>query len=122
MTSLKNLYEFLELESKNYSRWCKRNIINNPFSTENVDYIIVRQIEERPNPNPTFEYKLISDFAKQLSMTVKNERGQEARQYFIACEQGLKIAAEKLKSSINTDKLSNAIENMNIALSFITDR
>lgn len=98
MTSLKNLYEFLELEPKNYSRWCKRNIINNPFATENIDYIVVRQMEERPNPNPTLEYKLTSDFAKQLSMTVKNERGQEARKYFIACEQGLKIATQKLQS------------------------
>lgn len=90
MTSLKNLYEFLELEPKNYSRWCKRNIINNPFATENIDYIVVRQMEERPNPNPTYDYKLTSDFAKQLSMTVKNERGQEVRKYFIACKQGLK--------------------------------
>lgn len=39
MTSLKKLYEFLELEPKNYSRWCKRNIIENPFATENIDYI-----------------------------------------------------------------------------------
>ena len=35
MTSLKNLYEFLELEQKNYARWCKRNILDNPFATEN---------------------------------------------------------------------------------------
>lgn len=35
---------------------------------------------------------ITSDFAKQLSMTVKNDRGQEARKYFIACEQGLKVA------------------------------
>ncbi len=53
MTSLKNLYAFLELEPKNYSRWCKRNILENPFATENIDYISVRQMEERPNPNPT---------------------------------------------------------------------
>lgn len=110
MTSLKNLYEFLELETKNYSRWCKRNIINNPFATENIDYIVVRQMEERPNPNPTFEYKLTSDFAKQLSMTVKNERGQEARKYFIACEQGLKIATQRLQSIPNNSTNEKLIE------------
>lgn len=71
MTSLKNLYSFLELDPKNYSGWCKRNIIGNPFTSEGIDYIPVRQMEERPNPKPTHEYKLTSDFAKQLSMTVK---------------------------------------------------
>ena len=48
-------------------------------------------------------------------MTVKNERVQETRKYFIACEQGLKVATQKLQSSVNSDKLANAIENMNIA-------
>ncbi len=114
MTSLKNLYVFLELEPKNYSRWCKRNILKNPFATENFDYISVRQMEERPNPNPTYEYKFTSDFAKQLSMTVKNERGQEARKYFIACEQGLKVATQKLQFNTNTDKLVSAIENIRL--------
>lgn len=122
MTSLKNLYAFLELEPKNYSRWCKRNILDNPFAIENIDYISVRQMEERPNPKPTYEYKLTSDFAKQLSMTVKNERGQEARKYFIACEQGLKVATQKIQSSVNSDKLANAIENMNITLVSMNDR
>ena len=101
MTSLRNLYEFLELSPSQFTRWCKRNILDNPFATENIDYIIVRQTEERPNPNPTYDYKLTSDFAKQLSMAVKNERGQEARQYFIACEQGLKVATQKLQSVPN---------------------
>lgn len=32
-------------------------------------------------------------------MTVKNERGKQARDYFIACEQGLKIAAQKMQST-----------------------
>ena len=58
MTSLRNLYEFLELEQKNYARWCKWNILDNPFATENVDYIVVRQSEERFNPKPTYKYKV----------------------------------------------------------------
>ncbi len=110
MTSLRNLYSFLELEPKNYSRWCKRNIIVNPFASVGIDYIPVRQMEERPNPKPTYEYKLTSDFAKQLSMTVKNERGQEARKYFIACEQGLKVAAQKLQSIPNNGINEKLIE------------
>lgn len=43
-------------------------------------------------------------------MTVKNERGQEARKYFIACEQGLKIAAQKLQSISNNSTNEKLIE------------
>lgn len=121
MTSLKNLYEFLELEQKNYARWCKRNILDNPFATENIDYIVVRQSEERFNPKPTCEYLLTSDFAKQLSMTVKNERGQEARRYFIACEQGLKIAATKLQSNTNMTEMMESLKSMAQAITTLTN-
>ena len=55
-------------------------------------------------------------------MTVKNERGQEARKYFIACEQGLKIATQKLQESNFENKLANAIENINITLLSLNDR
>ena len=121
MTSLKNLYEFLELEQKNYARWCKRNILDNPFATENIDYIVVRQSEERFNPKPTCEYLLTSDFAKQLSMTVKNERGQEARRYFIACEQGLKIAATKLQSNTNMTEMMESLKSMAQAITTLAN-
>lgn len=111
MTSLKNLYEFLEINSSNYSKWCKRNIINNPFATENIDYIPIRlENENHTGGRPTYDYMLTSDFAKQLSMTVKNERGQEARKYFIACEQGLKIATQKLQSIPNNSTNEKLIE------------
>lgn len=100
MTSLRNLYEFLQLDKSHYKRWYNKNIINNNFATENIDYFIVSHEGEpkKYNPNPTLEFKLTTDFAKQLSMIVKNERGQEARKYFIACEQGLKIATQRLQS------------------------
>jgi len=111
MASLKNLYEFLEINPSNYSKWCKRNIINNPFATEGIDYIPIRlEIENHTGGRPTYDYKLTSDFAKQLSMTVKNERGQEARKYFIACEQGLKIAAQRLQSIPNNNTNEKLVE------------
>lgn len=113
MTSLKNLYDFLQLDKSHYTKWCKRNIIDNPFAVENVDYISFRPKCENPNGGrPTTEYKLTSDFAKQLSMTVKNERGQEARKYFIACEQGLKVATQKIqnyKPVVNLQPMIDAI-------------
>lgn len=116
MTSLRNLYEFLELDQSHYKRWYNKNIINNDFAVENTDYTIIRlEGENSKGGRPSLEFKLTSDFAKQLCMTVKNERGKEARQYFIACEQGLKIATQKLQNnSITTnEKVIELLTQMN---------
>ena len=111
MTTLSALYSFLELDQSHYKRWYNKNIINNDFAVEDVDYEIIRPNGENPKGGrPTIDFKLTSDFAKQLSMTVKNERGQEARKYFIACEQGLKIATQRLQSQqIDMKPLVDAI-------------
>lgn len=59
---------------------------------------------------PRTDYHLTSDFAKKLSMTGNSERHEQARDYFIACEQGLKIATNKLKSQqYNLEPLFDAI-------------
>ena len=124
MTTASNLYEFLELHPAHFSRWCKKNIINNKFATENEDYIVFAIEGENPisGGRPKTDYKITSDFAKKLSMTGNTERHEQARQYFIACEQGLKVATQKLQSPTNTDKLSTAIDNMNNTLSSINTR
>ncbi len=111
MTSLRNLYEFLELSPSQFTRWCKRNVLDNPFATENIDYFMLRlDVNSSVKGQSKLEYKITSDFAKQLSMAVKNERGQEARKYFIACEQGLKIATQKLQSVPNNNTNEKLIE------------
>lgn len=65
---------------------------------------------ERHNPKPKTDYKITSKFAKQLSMTGNTERHEQARQYFIACEQGLKIAAQKIQSIPNNSTNEKLIE------------
>lgn len=98
MTTASQLYSFLELKSSNFARWCTHNIKNNKFATENVDYIpfIMQEERDKPkNPKPKTDYHLTSDFAKKLSMTGNSERHEQARDYFIACEQGLKIASNR---------------------------
>ena len=113
MTTASQLYSFLELKSSNFARWCTHNIKNNKFATENVDYIpfIMQEERDKPkNPKPKTDYHLTSDFAKKLSMTGNSERHEQARDYFIACEQGLKIATTKLKSQqYNLEPLFDAI-------------
>ena len=107
MTTASKLYSFLELEPKNFSHWCTRNIKNNRFAIENEDYIVF--VFENENPKiggrPKSDYKLTSEFAKKLSMTGNSEKHEEARKYFIACEQGLKIATKRLQSQQTNMKL-----------------
>lgn len=115
MTTLSKLYDFLEINPSNYSRWCRKNIINNPFANEGYDYVSFRHHEENPSlgGRPKTDYKLTSDFAKQLCMTVRNERGKQARDYFIACEQGLKIATAKLQArNDDIQALAQSINNL----------
>lgn len=38
MTTARKLYEFLELRKGDFARWCKTNITENEFATENEDY------------------------------------------------------------------------------------
>ncbi len=91
MTTAKKLYEFLELDSRNYSRWCKNNITENEFAEENVDYWAFVIDEERNfNPNPTTDYKLTAHFAKKLSMKGNGAKAEEARDYFTTLEERVK--------------------------------
>lgn len=91
MTTAKKLYEFLEMDKSQYSRWTRRNIVENRFAEEGVDYWAFDQCVEREfNPNPTQDFKLTAKFAKKLSMTQKNERGEQAREYFTRVEDGAK--------------------------------
>ena len=91
MTTAKKLYEFLELDSRNYSRWCKNNITENEFAEENVDYWAFVIDEERNfNPNPTTDYKLTAHFAKKLSMKGNGVKAEEARDYFTTLEERVK--------------------------------
>ena len=89
MTTAKDLYEFLELDSSNYSRWAKVNIENNTFATTNLDFMPFVIYDER-NPNPTTDYRLTANFAKKLAMSSNSERGNQARDYFIKVEDVLK--------------------------------
>mgnify|MGYP000713627686 CR=1 FL=1 len=101
MTTAKKLYEFLELDSRNYSRWCKSNITENEFAEENVDYWAFVIDEERNfNPNPTTDYKLTAHFAKKLSCKGNGEKAELAREYFTTIEERVKQAA------INRSQLS----------------
>lgn len=115
MTTASKLYAFLELNPSNFASWCRRNITRNKFATENEDYIVF--VVENENPKlggrPKTDYKLTSEFAKKLSMTGNTERHEQARNYFIACEQGLKIATTKLQArNDDIQALAQSVNNL----------
>jgi phage anti-repressor protein len=123
MTTASKLYSFLELEPKNFSHWCTRNIKNNRFAIENEDYVVF--VFENENPKiggrPKSDYKLTSEFAKKLSMTGNSERHEQARDYFIACEQGLKVAVTKLQSNNNMTEMMESLKSMTQAITTLTN-
>lgn len=95
MTTARQLYEFLDLAKSQFSRWAKANILDNAFAEENVDY---QGFDINVEGNLTKDYKLTSDFAKKLSMTAKNEKGEEARNYFVSIENKAKQTAIELSN------------------------
>lgn len=104
-TTAKALYEFLELNKSNYAKWCKKNILENDFAEENIDYIVFVLKDENPQGGrPTTDYKLTASFAKKLAMSCQNERGEQAREYFLKVEQKLKQTITKKETSLTDEK------------------
>lgn len=89
MTTAKKLYEFLELNTAVYARWFRNNISENEFAEEGTDYFPFNTNVECGG-QASKDAKLTARFAKKLSMTQKNKRGEYARDYFTKVEDGAK--------------------------------
>lgn len=86
-TTARALYEFLEMDKSNFSRWAGKNIEKNEFYEENKDwwgFVIVT------NGNECKDYRLTTDFAKHLCMESHSSKGKIARQYFVSVEDKIK--------------------------------
>lgn len=87
--SARELHEFLEV-GKDFSTWIKDRINQYGF-IENQDFLVFTGIGgNHTGGRPTKEYHLTIDMAKELSMVERNEKGKQARQYFIECERRLR--------------------------------
>lgn len=83
-TTSRELYEFLELEPSQYSRWCKTNLLENEFAEEKTDWgSLDIDVEYSGRGQRAANYWLTISFAKKLCMMSKSERGEQARNYFI---------------------------------------
>lgn len=84
----RDLHSFLGSKQQ-FADWIK-NRIEKYDLVENVDYVVFHKVMENPNGGrPQIEYALTIDAAKELSMVEGNEKGKQARRYFIACEKKL---------------------------------
>ncbi|EFB0867655.1 phage antirepressor Ant [Campylobacter coli] len=91
--NVENLFCYLEVNSK-FADWIK-NRINQYDFIENQDYIIKEVFTGR---RPRKEYYVTLDMAKELCMVENNEKGRQARRYFIECEKRLKnLEQEKME-------------------------
>lgn len=107
MTTVKKLFDFLGMSKNNYSRWYKTNITENEFAEENIDYFPFLTNEECGG-QASLDSKITAHFAKKLSMMQKNERGEEAREYFTTVEDKAK------QMVIDRSQLSPQIQLMNM--------
>lgn len=107
--SARELYEFLGYNKAAWKRWYTNNIIENPYAEENIDWV---GFNIMLNGNETQDFALSIKFAKKLSMMAKTEKGEQARDYFIACE------GQVTSNQYSLPKLQDLTESKIIAAKF----
>lgn len=83
--SARELHEFLEVKTQFkdwFPRMCEYGFI------EETDFSSI--LSESTGGRPAIDYQITLDMAKEISMIQRNEKGRQARKYFIECEKQLK--------------------------------
>lgn len=84
----RELHAFL-ISKQEFSNWIRARIDQYGF-TEGQDFTVDKFINGRATQ---IDYHISIDMAKELSMVERNQKGKEARQYFIECERRAKQSA-----------------------------
>lgn len=80
----RELHEFLEIKTE-YAKWISR-MIEYGF-TENQDFRVIVKNDENPKGGrPSTDHEIKLDMAKEIAMIQRNEKGKQARRYFIQIE------------------------------------
>ncbi|QBY41945.1 antA/AntB antirepressor family protein [Arsenophonus nasoniae] len=93
----RDLHAFLE-SKQDFSTWIKKRISDYGF-VENKDFIRFHKKMEANNAT-IIDYYISLDMAKELSMVERNEKGKQARQYFIECERQAKTATHVIPQTL----------------------
>jgi phage anti-repressor protein len=107
----RELHTFLEV-GRDFSNRIKNRIEQYGFE-ESQDFV-TQEVLSSPNlassksrPQKAVEYHISIDMAKELSMVERNEKGRQARQYFIECER-------RSNSMGDTPDLRFVLDNMDV--------
>lgn len=90
MVDARALHAFLAV-GKRFPSWITERITEYGF-VQNTDFLTVHTLSvpksgsSKARPQKCIDYHLTLDMAKELSMVEKNEKGREARRYFIEVE------------------------------------
>ena len=78
----RELHTFLEVQTR-FNDWIAARITDYDF-VENQDYVRFTENSVKPQGGrPSIGYFISLDMAKELSMVERNEKGKQARRYFI---------------------------------------
>jgi len=99
VVSARLLHEYLEVGAK-FTDWWSRKLTEYPCFEEKIDFCSI--LSESTGGRQSTDYVITLDMAKELSMTEKNDKGRQARRYFIDCEKKLRAIAEAPRPSLPT--------------------
>ena len=80
-----------------FNDWIKNRISEYDF-IENQDFVRFHK-KMKANNATMIEYHITLDMAKELSMVERNEKGKQARKYFIECEKQLNAQQSQLPTT-----------------------
>lgn len=80
----RDLHDFLQIETP-YKKWFDR--MKEYGFSENADYLVLdKNVQNSQGGRPATEHQLTIEMAKEICMLQRNEKGKQARQYFIELE------------------------------------
>ena len=113
----RELHEFLQIETR-YNDWFER--MKEYGFVEGVDFYSKMSKTSPNGGRPSIDHDLTISMAKEICMIQRNERGKQARLYFIECEKRLKaqckpmsqveILAQAAQQLVEQEKRLTAVE------------
>ena len=104
---------------QDFSTWIKSRIEQYGF-VEGIDFTVHKIVDSGSRGQPTIDYHITIEMAKELSMVERTEKGKQARQYFIECERkakalpvlsGAKLLAAIAAQAAEQEERVGALEN-----------
>lgn len=89
LVDARSLHRFLSVDAR-FNDWATRRIAEYGFQDGEDFYSF---LSKSSGGRPSREYHITLDMAKELSMVERNDKGRQARRYFIACEKRLQQIA-----------------------------